>query len=404
MAKKIVSLNTLQPPAYVVEIVDADGELAVKKPGWVKNRQGIEQLRRMGAKKVVIDPDKVFDEGNDVSEQSVQMEQDTGVNTPVDNGETTSVPLTQELDYASKLYDEARDFQKKALEKVQNGAPLDLEPVVSLTDKMLASVFRNQDALLILTRMRTKDAYLLEHSINVSILMMVFARALGLDEKLIRKLAQGAFLHDIGKVRIPDEILNKPGRLTPEEYEIMKMHATYSAEVVENMKGISEVSVQIVARHHERVDGKGYPNGLTDSELTLYDKMISIVDVYDALTADRVYKPGMVPVKALKLMRGLAGEHFDESLLIKFIGLMGIHPVGSLVKLESGKVGMVVETNRLEPLKPIVKVFYNTKTHTHVAPYDLDLSDRYCQDCIEKSIKPEEYRLDLLRFFKDALV
>lgn len=406
MTKKIIPIDALKPQTYVLGIAEAAGEVKVQKPGWVRSQNGVERLRAMGVRKVIIDPDKSPKSDEEMDKARIGVEQATDSSHKVSDhaNDEPEVPLTKELEKATRLYDEAREFQKKAFEKVRQGAPLDLAPVASLTDSMMTSLFRNQDALLCLTRMRTKDAYLLEHSINVSILMMVFARALGLDEALIRQLAQGAFLHDIGKIRIPDKILNKPGRLTPEEYEIMKKHATYSAEVVSEIAGMADVSKQVVARHHERVDGQGYPRGLSASELTMYDKMISIVDVYDAMTADRVYKEGMVPFKALKLMRGMAGSHFDEPLLMKFIAVMGLHPVGTLVKLDSGKIGMVIKSNRLEPLKPVVKVFYNAKSKTHVAPYDLDLGDRYCQDSIEKAIKPEDFRLDLLRFFKESML
>jgi putative nucleotidyltransferase with HDIG domain len=395
-----ISIDELKPHTYVVRIIDGPESLKVQKPGWVRTGDMVQHLRRLGVKHLEIDPHRTWDEATENEMGAGDLSTDEGSSPPADR----VVPVEEELSRAHKLYEEARAFQAKAFEKVAKGQALDIEPVQEITQGMIDSVFRNPDAMLALTRMRIKDQYLLEHSTNVSILMTVFANFLRLDKELIATLAQGAFLHDIGKILIPDHILHKPGKLTDEEYEIMKSHAQHSADIVASIDGMDPLACQVVARHHERLDGKGYPGGLSEVDLSQYDRMIAIVDVYDALTADRVYKEGMVPIRALGLMNKLAGAHFDRELLRRFISCMGVHPVGTLVKLTSGRLGMVLESNRLEPLKPKVKVFYNIRTRVHMEPKMLDLAAPGCNDSIESAVKPEEFKLDLLRFFRETML
>ena len=265
------------------------------------------------------------------------------------------------------------------------------------------SVFRNQDALACLTQMRQKDAYLLEHSINVSILMGIFAKHLGIEKKIIVELTTGALLHDIGKIKIPDEILNKPGRFTDDEFKIMKMHSLFSKEILEE-SGLTGIAVDIAGMHHERLDGKGYPFGKKGDEISQYVRMASIVDVYDALTAERVYKTGMEPIKAFKILKDGCPDSFDPVLLNKFIQCIGIHPVGTLVRLSSQKVGLVTESNPSTPLKPIVKTFYSAKHSRYTEIKDIDLSNKKTLDTLESAVKPKEYNIDLERFYKNSIL
>ncbi len=186
------------------------------------------------------------------------------------------------------------------MEDARLGRQLEVERVSPLIERMVGSIFSNKDALLGLTRIRRMDRYTFEHSVSSAVLMVSFARTLGLDKECIREIGVGALLHDIGKTLVPPEILNKPACLTDEEFVIMRGHVVHSRQLLEGSKGISPVAPGVAAEHHERMDGSGYPNGIKGDEISRYGQMAAIVDVYDAITADRVYHKGMESHRALR--------------------------------------------------------------------------------------------------------
>ncbi|AWB69087.1 phosphodiesterase [Saccharobesus litoralis] len=386
-----LSIDNLKAGMYVVDVVETKGSFKVKTKGWVKSEAAIRQLKAKGILTVAIDPSKTI-------EQAQTKEEPTEPKQKIKH--TT---FEHEIQRADRLYNEAKNLQQKAFEDIAAGRAIDVEPVKEITKNCIDSIFRNQDALACMTRIREKDQYLMEHSLNVSILMSIFAKHLQLEPQLIQDLATGAFLHDIGKVKIPDEILNKPGKLTPEEFEVIKTHATHSLEILQNTQGLSAVSVQVAAEHHEKLNGTGYPKGLKGDEISQWGKMITIVDIYDAMTADRVYKKGMTPAAAFKFMKNMVPDELDEKLLNSFIQCVGIHPVGTVVKLTSGKLAIVTKSNKLNPLKPRVKVFYHAKHQHYTEPKDLDLA-KIENDAIEASVKPEQFKVDLNKFFREAFV
>lgn len=254
------------------------------------------------------------------------------------------------------MYTEAKSLQHLAFESIKANRKIEIGPFEDVAQGFIDSIFRNQDALACMTRIREKDAYLLEHSINVSVLMTIFAKHLHLEPEVIHQLATGALLHDIGKIKIQDEVLNKPGKFTEDEFNLMKNHALYSKEILEEA-GLSGLAVDIAAYHHERLDGKGYPFALSADQIPQHVRMIAIVDVYDALTAKRVYKDGMNPIQAFKIIKDDSPASFDTELVNQFIKCIGIYPIGTLVKLKSQKLGIVTRSNFQNPLQPWVKVF-----------------------------------------------
>jgi len=367
---KIIPISKLLPGMFVQSVTKQTGRIKIKNQGWVKTQAGIDKLKNAGILEVEIDPDKTLTD-------SVPEKEPTQTSTIIKKRDPWQKVHSseQEMGKAKKLYDEAKTLQIKAFKDIKAGRDIDIAPFRELASGFMDSVFRNQDALACLTQMRQKDAYLLEHSINVSILMGIFAKHLGVDKDLIVELTTGALLHDIGKIKTPDEVLNKPGRLTEAEFEIMKLHALYSKQILEE-SGLTGVAVDIAGMHHERLDGKGYPFGKKGDEISLYVRMASIVDVYDALTAERVYKAGMEPIKAFKILKDGCPDSFDGELLTKFIQCIGIHPVGTLVRLSSQKVGLVTESNPATPLKPTVKTFYSAKHGRYTEVQDIDLSNK----------------------------
>jgi len=383
---------------FVQSVTKQTGSIKVTNRGWVKTQASIHKLVKAGALEVEIDPDKTIIDSAYVN--------DSANTTPVikkhDPWQKTH-NFDHEINKAKKLYNEAKTLQLKAFKDIEAGRSIDIPPFKELASGFMDSVFRNQDALACLTQIRQKDAYLLEHSINVSILMSIFAKHLGIEKNIIEQLTTGALLHDIGKIKIPDEILNKPGRFTKAEFEIMKKHSLFSKEILEEA-GLTGFAVDIAGMHHERLDGNGYPFAKKGDEISQYVRMASIVDVYDALTAERVYKAGMEPIKAFKILKDGCPDSFDGELLTKFIQCIGIHPVGTLVKLSSQKVGLVIQSNPDKPLKPVVKTFYNAKHNRYTEVQELDLSSKKTQDTLESAVNSKEYNIDLERLYKNSIL
>ncbi len=208
----------------------------------------------------------------------------------------------------------------------------------------------------------------------------------------------GALLHDIGKVMVPDEILHKPGRLTDSEFTEMKHHVVYGRDMLRGMEGVSELSLTTVAQHHERIDGSGYPDGLKGDEISQHGKMVAIVDVYDAITADRCYHRGMTPNMGIKKLLEWSDSHLDRSLVNHFIRCIGIYPVGSLVLLESGRLGVVIESNEFDQRLPTLRIMYHTKFRSYIKTEMLELAKPKVQDRIVKAVDPAEYQINVKDF------
>lgn len=396
---KVLCITELQPGMYVVSVHKQKGNLEIKTQGWARTASVIEQLKKKGVLELVVDLSKTLEQ--------LQGEV-TAPSAPVptaSNGKTREkVSFEQELGQANTLYQQAKGLQKKAFADIQAGRELNLQQFQDCATGFIDSVFRNQDALLCISRIREKDAYLLEHSVNVSILMTIFAKQLQFDEDLIQQLATGALLHDIGKILVPDSILNKPGKLTAEEFTEMRNHVVYSKEILDKIPGLSPISIDVAAAHHERLDGKGYPHGLAEQHISLYGRMIAIVDTYDAITAQRCYKEGQTGISALKILKRESPNSFDPVLLAQFIKAIGIHPVGSLVKLSNQKLAIVVKSNEQDPLRPVLKVFYNCTFKRYIDISIVDLASNKVDIEIEAAVMPEDFGIDLTRFFRQSVL
>ncbi len=211
---------------------------------------------------------------------------------------------------------------------------------------------------------------------NVAFHLVNFGRFLDLDRVTLEELAIGGLVHDIGKILVRDEVLNKPGKLTDDEFIHMKEHQTLSVPVLDSIVDLPKISRDVSVMHHEKLDGNGYPNGLKGDELTLIGRMSCIVDIYDALTAERVYKPALSPSEAFKIMIGLTPFHLDADLLKKFIRCIGFYPIGSVVELSNGRVGLVCQENPDDLMTPTVKLFYSSRTTSFRDVEYIDLKKR----------------------------
>ena len=253
------------------------------------------------------------------------------------------------------------------------------------------------DALHCVSALRNKDEYLLEHSVNVATLLVTFGKFLGLPSDTLKNMAIGGIIHDVGKIKVDDKVLHKQGKLTAEEFEHMKLHQVYAEQIISEVSGISQISRDVCLMHHEKLDGKGYPNGLKGDEIPLHGRMSCIVDIYDALTANRCYKDGMSSADAFKVLLTLTPFHLDKDLVYQFINCVGMYPVGAIVELNDGKIGIVWTSNISEPLKPEVKCFYSRKYKRFIDVKFIDLKDKRYK--IEKAIAPCDLEIDPTQFF-----
>jgi len=311
-------------------------------------------------------------------------------------GSILHTSATEERGRAQIAFTEANAQIRSVMEDVRLGRQVALESITPVTEEIAASVFRNPHALISISRIKTKDEYTFMHSVSVTALMIAFARSLKMGEKTIKEIAKGALLHDIGKIIVPIEILNKPGRLTDDEFDIMRSHVVKSGEQLMATTGITSTALDAVTMHHERIDGSGYPLGLKGDEISLIGQMSAIVDVYDALTSVRVYKDAWEPSFTLKKMLEWSPSHFSSELVQKFIRCLGIYPVGSLVELKSGLVGLVIEQHE-DLLRPTLRIIYDSKKRHYTPIREIDL-ERSGSEQIARVVAPDEYQIDTTPF------
>lgn len=298
---------------------------------------------------------------------------------------------------AKKLIAEAKDLAQKLLNQTFEGKIIEVDEVEAWADDVIESVFIDSDALQCVSALRKKDSYLLEHSVNVACLLVSFGKYLGLDKQTLKQLAIGGIIHDVGKIKVDDKILHKPAKLTPEEFEHMKLHQVFAGEIILHVKGLSDVSRDVCLMHHEKLDGNGYPRGLKGDEIPIHGRMSCIVDIYDALTADRCYKKGMSSAEAFKILLSLTPFHLDADLVYKFINCVGMYPVGSIVELSDGRVGIVWSSNDSQALKPEVKCFYSRKYQRYIDVAMVDLKNSLQK--IERAVAPSSLEIDPKPFY-----
>jgi putative nucleotidyltransferase with HDIG domain len=280
----------------------------------------------------------------------------------------------EELAIASRIKQEAHKAMRSIMADVRIGRQIQVEQLNPVVSQITDSILRNPGTLVSLCRIREADAVTFQHSVSVSAMLVMFCHHLGMDREILHEAGMAGMLHDIGKMQVPDHILNKPGRLTGSEFEIMKGHVQLGTETLRQTPGISDIVLQVAGEHHEQFKGSGYPSRRKGDEISWLGRMASIVDVYDALTSKRAYHEGIEPASALHQLYGCSPGLFDEELVQHFIRAIGIYPTGSLVLLASNRLGAVIEQNEGSPLRPKVRIVYDLALDRKVAPLDVDLS------------------------------
>lgn len=345
-------LHRVSPGAIIAQdIYGEDGVLLLKK-GSAYRPHYTTRFKEAGVHEVYIEEDGFM------SKESI-------------NEIRTSLKLNDIIYERTKLHAQAQI--KKMMVRFKSLGHSDIRRISKVVEDIIDQLFNQKDFVFSLSQLRAVDDYTYHHSVNVGVLSLIIGIELGLDQSALLKLGMGAILHDIGKVMIPDELLNKPTRLTPEEYAEVKKHTVYGYKIMKEA-GMSEESAQIALHHHEKYDGSGYTYGLQRTKIPLFARIVAVADVYDAMSNDRVYQKRSTPDKVYREITHLGDKHFDKDIMECFAKHICIYPTGTGVILNSGHRGIVLEQNKLYPESPIIRVFTPETKHYKNLYFDIDLS------------------------------
>lgn len=401
---RTIDSDQLRPGMYVCKLLGAWVHHPFWKTSFLVDSQDVDKIHGSRIEQLVIDTARGLDVDTGAStsapgaidtpsppppvpEPPEPASSTRGVRT---NSVTAQVGIEAEVVRARKIFEDGRDTVEAMFRDVRLGRTVDTEAAMPLVEAINDSVLRHPQALISVARLKTADDYTYLHSMAVAGLMSGLARQLGLPEPQVVEAAMGGLLHDMGKAVTPLDILNKPGRLTNDEMDIMRQHPLDGHRLLVAGGVQNAVVLEIALHHHEKMDGSGYPNRLAGEEISLMSRMGAVCDVYDAISSDRPYKRGWDPAESLKQMASWKG-HFDPVIFQAFVRRLGIYPVGSLVRLESQKLAVVIEQTPDALLKPKVRVFYSARLRSHVLVQDIDLSRPDCQDRIAQMESPGDW-------------
>lgn len=323
-------------------------------------------------------------------------------------------PLLRELPRAHRGYRKARDYIQHLLLDIERDNAIQIDEALPVIQNCVTSILANANAMFWLSRIRHEDTYTAEHCLRVALMAIAFGRFLGMDKQEMETLGLCGLLHDIGKMKVPSSVLNKPARLTPEEWAQMTKHPQFGHSLLRQHHQLDPIVAEAALSHHERIDGRGYPNQSSEWQISYFARIIAIVDAYDAITSDRCYRRGRSPAEALRILFRERNKHFDGELAEAFIRMVGIYPPGSLVELTSGEVGIVLSTNPNHRLRPKIELLLNAaKVPCEPRILDLeeeplDLDDR--PYVIKQAVPDEAYGFNLeeriareIRAYKQSL-
>ena len=396
MLKKI-SVEQLTLGMHLKEFCGSWMEHPFWRTGFVLvDAKDIQSILSSSIKEVWIDAAKGLDlpvgapamsESESDAQVEVQLRQTLAAKRPV-----APVSVSVELERAAKICAQSKEAVISMFQEARMGRSVDTGSAKQMVEEISDSVARNPGALISLARLKTVDDYTYMHSVAVCAMMVGLAKQLGLDEAQTRLAGMAGLMHDLGKALMPMEVLNKPGKLTDAEFNIIKTHPTEGHRLLLTGRNVDPLVLDVCLHHHEKTDGSGYPERLRGDEISLFAKMGAVCDVYDAITSNRPYKSGWDPAESLRKMAEWSNGHFDGKVFQAFVKSLGIYPIGSLVRLTSGRLGVVVEQTGKSLTTPCVKVFYSTKSSLRIIPEVIDLSMAGVTEKIVSREDPAKWR------------
>ncbi len=401
-------------PTVTVGFIDEEivvGETPLPKPG----PSLVELARRLRARSI----ERVsFEEGASSDEIGVLIRHLAGTNAAGEGGDDATPQFehirigklavekrveaaTADMAAIRRMYDDAVSAVENIWERTEQAGEVDAKTAQNVVNGLAQAVAHNRNSLLALTALKNFDNYTFTHMVNVSVLTMAQARTLGVDGPLLREFGLAALMHDIGKVRVPAAIVKKPDRLTEEEFRIIKRHPVDGAEILRRASGIPPLAPLVAFEHHLRTDGTGYPP-VSRPSLNLATMLTSISDVYDAMRSQRAYQQSFPNERVVEVLRHNDGSQFDQNLVRRFVQLLGLYPVGTAVRLDTGEIGVVLRVNASDPHRPRVRVVVSGKGEQMARPYDLDLWDVQPGEGRATSVSgpadPEQHGVDPLAY------
>lgn len=398
MAKRI-SVEQVRLGMYIQEL----GSSWMDHPFWRKSfllddPNDLNTLLSTNIKLVWIDTSKGLDVDSGETEEAVALSVESTLRlADIPAKAVRRVSIAQEAALAVKICAKSKAAVTLMFHEARMGQALNADDALPIVEEISNSVLRNPGALISLARLKDKDDYTYMHSVAVCALMVSLAKQLGMDDEQIRLAGLAGLLHDVGKMMIPPEILNKPGKLTDVEFATVKNHPSEGHKLLLGGRGISDTALDVCLHHHEKIDGSGYPEQLTDEQISLYAKMGAVCDVYDAITSNRPYKDGWEPADSIRKMAEWSQGHFDKRIFQAFVRSIGIYPTGSLVRLESGRLAVVMEQSEKSLLSPRIKVFFSTKSNCRILPEIIGLAQPGCKDKIISFEDPAKWNITDVR-------
>lgn len=319
------------------------------------------------------------------------------------------VGFQREFERVVAIRERTREYVDTLLNDVRLGKAVDAESAKAIVSELVEDIANDADTALWLTQLKNAHDYTAQHCINVCVLSIAFGSHLGYGKDQLKIIGLGALLHDVGKMRTPVEILDKPAKLTPEEFEIMKRHPVDGYEIMKNTNSVPAQALQIIRFHHERVSGRGYPDGLSGSQISTAILVTAICDVYDAITSDRIYHHGIPADQGLNAMYQMAPSDFGRELVQEFIKCIGIYPVGSLVELATGAIGVVMSNDPSNKLRPVVMLVRDSKGENYAPKRFVSLSaqsniDKSRDWSVRRIVDPKQYGISLHQLAADELL
>jgi len=378
------AVRDLRPGMYIADTAGSvlDSPFIYSAEGFIETNEKIKEIAGQGFREAVVDLDRSDKEWAALYGGSAEqllasvIEQKTLSSSrlqPQSDPLEPQVELKAELPRAAALYNHALKTTQRIMQDFKNNGELDVEAGSVVVKGVVSSILRNMNALQAISKLRTQDDYTFSHCVNVSMLTAMFIRHLGHDDNTMFEAGMGGFFHDLGKAQLPAKLLTASRRLTSEEFATMRDHPKLGYDYLTQVPELPEAARLAALEHHERVDGTGYPDAKHGEHISMLGKIVSIVDVYDALSSRRAYKDAILPHRVLGLLYGMSARDLDTELTEHFIRCMGIYPAGSIVKLSTSEIAVVTQISHTAPLQPKVLIVRDALA-SPTAPRGLDLA------------------------------